>query len=595
MKLKKPFKNEVMKTIAYYAKLLYRTKKSYYFAYLISIVLDGAIPVINILFGKLVMESLINKTLNRFLLLVGLLVIINLIGIIIKNRCSNFMNAVYNLMQTEFEISIADKITRLQYGVIETAEFHDKHASAKVGISWYSGGIAGVARNINIFISNAITILGTLTILASFSLLIIILIIFISILNIVVTALAQKRDVAFRKRLTTVNRKLGYFLNIFKDQRISKEVRLYNANDLIESKVNHFLETEWKIERKRTKFGNKIRAWIDVINYANQAFLYTYFAWQTIRSLIDISYFTMYVNAGITFYISIVSITTQYVEIEKNTYFLKDYIAFMQIPEKNQTENSIHMLPAQIECIEFKNVTFQYPQSSNFALENISLKIFAREKIALVGLNGAGKTTFIKLLCRLYNPTAGEILLNNLPLSCYKEDEYKKLISAVFQDYKFFPFSISDNITAGEFNKDDLYHALKTVDLDSTVESLLKKENTKLTKLFDEDGIDFSGGEKQRLAIARALYKKAEVIVLDEPTASLDPIAEFQIFNMFHKIIGKRTALFISHRLSACIFCDRIILFHDGKIKNCGSHYEMLKKDELYREMWEAQSQYYVK
>lgn len=363
---------------------------------------------------------------------------------------------------------------------------------------------------------------------------------------------------------------------------------------MIESRVNHFLETEWKVERKRTKFGNKIRAWIDVINYANQAFLYTYFACQTINHIIDVIYFSMYLNAGITFYNSIINITTQYINIEKNAYFLKDYISFMNMPEKNHGDKITCMPHECVNCIEFKDVSFQYPQNSKFALENVSVKFYAGEKISLIGLNGAGKTTFVKLLCRFYEPSFGDILLNDIPISKYKDEEYIKLISAVFQDYKDFAFSISENIAASEMNRDELYHVLKAVELGTKIESLQKKENTNLTKAFDEDGVDFSGGEKQRIAIARALYKKSEIIILDEPTAALDPLSEYKIFKLFNKIIDNRITIFISHRLSSCLLCDKIILFHDGKIKSSGNHKEMLKNDELYREMWEAQSQYYV-
>lgn len=216
MKVKNLFNNEVINTVLYYGKILYKSKKSYYFAYFILIILNGSLPIINVLFSKILIQNLIQKTLDGFLLFTGLLVFLNLLATIIKNRCLTFINTVYNFLQTEFEINIADKITRFQYGVIETAEFHEKHENAKVGISWYSGGIAGVANNINIFISNLITIIGTIAIVASFSWMIVIIILSTSVLSVFVTAISQKRDANFRKRLVSVNRKLAYFLNIFR-------------------------------------------------------------------------------------------------------------------------------------------------------------------------------------------------------------------------------------------------------------------------------------------------------------------------------------------------------------------------------------------
>ena len=585
--------NDVLKTIVYYAKLLAQTNKGFYLAYCLTILLDGLLPVGNVVIGKILVQSLLKKSFSLFLLFSGIIVTINLVAAFLKNRCAAFMNTVYDILQTKLEIGIADKMTQLKFETIESEEYQNQLEKAKVGISWYSGGIAGVSNNMSAFISGLLTICGTLTIIAQFSIWVVVIILLISILNILATALAQRRDVAFRKRLVTVNRKLGYFLNIFKKQSISKEVRLYEADDLIETRVNHFLNTEWKEERKRTKFGNKIRVWIDVINYADQTFLYLYFAWQMIQKVIDISSFTLYLNTGIIFYNGIVSVTAHYIEIKKNASFLKEYRIFMELPERSAGSAAPNLSPKKLDSIVFQNVSFRYPQSDKFVLQNVSVTIHRGEKISLIGLNGAGKTTFIKLLCRLYEPTFGEILLNGRPLRYYNEDEYLKTLSVVFQDFNSFAFSISENIAGKDPDRKRLYHTLKSVGLDAKVASLPQKENTSLTKEFDETGVEFSGGEKQQLAIARAFYKNTDLIILDEPTASLDPVAEYQIFKLFKRMIENRTAIFISHRLSSCLLCDRIILFHNGKVKASGSHNHMLQ-DDLYREMWEAQSKYYV-
>ncbi len=590
---KQDWKSNAINTLIYYAKLLYQTRKSFFAAYIITIIFNGVLPVINVILEKELVESVIDKSIKTFSLYTVIIVAINLFSMIIINRLSNVMNSVYELVQNDFQIKISDKITKLNLETIESGEFHDQLEKAKTGISWYSGGIVGITNNVSLFISSIITICGTLTIIVKFSISVVFFIILTSILNIVVTALAQKRDANFRKRLVTVNRKLGYFLNIFTDRKITKEVRLYKADELIEEKVNNFLDTEWKEERKRTTYGNKIRVLIDVINYANQTFLYLFFAWKTIRKAITISSFTIYLNAGITFYNGIINVTTQYIEIEKNSSFLKEYMTFMQLPERNKQIKYTNILPHKIKTIEFKNVSFRYSNSEKFALENVSVKINVGEKISLIGPNGAGKTTFIKLLCGLYEPTFGEILIDGVPLSQYDEMEYLKKISAVFQDYKDFAFTIAENIAVDNVDIEKLYSVLDAVELSAKIRALSKMENTNFSKEFDESGVEFSGGEKQRIAIARALYKDAEFIILDEPTASLDPLAEQQIFQLFKKIIDNRTAIFISHRMSSCLLCDRVILFENGKIAASGKHSSMLN-NELYSKMWEAQSKYYV-
>ena len=218
------------------------------------------------------------------------------------------------------------------------------------------------------------------------------------------------------------------------------------------------------------------------------------------------------------------------------------------------------------------------------------------EHLSVVGLNGAGKTTFVKLLCRLYDPTDGEILLDGVNIKEYDYSEYMNIFSPVFQDFRLFAFSIKENIVLGNLNddKDKVDGIIDQVGLKDKVDSLEKGSDTMLFKSFDENGIEPSGGEQQKMAIARALYKKAPVVILDEPTAALDPVAEYDIYRNFDTLVGGKTAIYISHRLSSCKFCDRIAVFSEGKIKEYGTHEELVKIDGgVYSEMFRAQARYY--
>ncbi|MDE6420792.1 MAG: ABC transporter ATP-binding protein/permease, partial [Lachnospiraceae bacterium] len=220
------------------------------------------------------------------------------------------------------------------------------------------------------------------------------------------------------------------------------------------------------------------------------------------------------------------------------------------------------------------------------------------EHLSVVGLNGAGKTTFVKLLCRLYDPTEGEILLDNVNIKEYDYEQYMNLFSPVFQDFKLFAFSIRDNILMGEEEKDhtnEALHALfEQVGFSDKLASLEHGMDTMLFKSFDKEGIEASGGEQQKLAIARALYKHAPVVILDEPTAALDPIAEYEIYRQFHSLVGGKTAIYISHRLSSCRFCDHIAVFSDGHVAEYGTHDTLVGKENgIYAEMFAAQAQYY--
>ena len=245
--------------------------------------------------------------------------------------------------------------------------------------------------------------------------------------------------------------------------------------------------------------------------------------------------------------------------------------------------------------IEFCNVSFRYPGATEYSLRNLSLKFQLGKRLAIVGKNGSGKTTFIKLLCRLYDPTEGEIRLNGVDIREYDYKEYLKLFSVVFQDFKLFAFSMGQNVaTAVEYDKEKAEQCLVKAGFAERLKSMPKGTDTALYKDFESEGVEISGGEAQKVALARALYKDAPIVVLDEPTAALDPVAEAEVYTKFNELIGDKTAVYISHRLSSCKFCDEIAVFEDGAVAQRGRHEELLKEtDGLYYELWTAQAQYY--
>jgi ATP-binding cassette subfamily B protein len=246
--------------------------------------------------------------------------------------------------------------------------------------------------------------------------------------------------------------------------------------------------------------------------------------------------------------------------------------------------------------LEFRNVSFKYPGTDTYSLKNLNMKFNIGQRMAVVGMNGSGKTTMIKLLCRLYDPTEGIITLNGIDIKKYNYDEYMALFSVVFQDFKLFSFTLGQNVAASvEYNKEKAIEYLSEAGFAGRFDKMENGLETALYKDFDEYGVEISGGEAQKIALARALYKNAPFIVLDEPTAALDPIAEFEIYSKFNEIVGNKTAIYISHRLSSCRFCDDIAVFHEGELIQRGRH-DTLIADESgkYHELWTAQSQYYT-
>jgi ATP-binding cassette, subfamily B, bacterial len=246
--------------------------------------------------------------------------------------------------------------------------------------------------------------------------------------------------------------------------------------------------------------------------------------------------------------------------------------------------------------IEFRDVSFKYPNTDVYALRHVNLKFKIGEKLAVVGMNGSGKTTFIKLLCRLYDPTEGVILLNGVDIRKYNYDEYMSIFSVVFQDFRLFAFSLGQNVAAGAgYSRTQAASCLKEAGFGERLSKMPKGLETSLYQDFDKQGVEISGGEAQKIALARALYKNAPFIVLDEPTAALDPVSEYEVYRKFNEISGGKTAIYISHRLASCRFCDEILVFNEGVIVQHGTHEALLAESGgKYAELWNAQAQYYT-
>ncbi len=283
--------------------------------------------------------------------------------------------------------------------------------------------------------------------------------------------------------------------------------------------------------------------------------------------------------------------------MRNNSPFLKMTFEFLDIPNNMyQGSLTVEKRSDRKYNVEFCNVSFKYPGSDNYALRNVNMKFEVGKRLAVVGMNGSGKTTFIKLLCRLYDPTEGEILLNGIDIRKYNYSEYMDIFSVVFQDFKLFSLKLGENVASKvNYDKERVEDSLEKAGFADRLAEMKEGVETYLYKDYDKDGVDVSGGEAQKIAIARALYKDAPFIILDEPTAALDPIAEAEIYSKFNDIAGDKTAIYISHRLSSCKFCDEIAVFHEGAVIQQGTHNSLVAdEDGKYYELWKAQAQYYI-
>ena len=378
---------------------------------------------------------------------------------------------------------------------------------------------------------------------------------------------------------------------------MGKDVRLYRQDKLIMKIKNYAFDLHKKAFRTMESKRYKINMPLTFTGILLEAIIYVFVCVYALLGTFGIGSIVKYVGFVETITGCITSYFAVFADIKYNTPFVEDYLAYFDIPQKMyQGSLTVEKRDDNEYYVEFKDVSFKYPGSETYALRHVNMKFKVGEKLAVVGMNGSGKTTFIKLMCRLYDPTEGEILLNGVNIKKYDYDEYLAVFSVVFQDFKLFSFSLGENVASGaDYDVDKVMAALHQSGFGERLATMPEGIKTTLYKDFDENGIEVSGGEAQKIALARALYKDSPFIILDEPTAALDPIAEYEIYSKFNEIVGDKTAIYISHRLSSCRFCDKIAVFDNGQIVQRGSHDELVADESgKYYELWHAQAQYYT-
>ncbi len=325
--------------------------------------------------------------------------------------------------------------------------------------------------------------------------------------------------------------------------------------------------------------------------------IYLFVCLKALGGAFGIGSVTQYIGAVINCFRGVSQLLHCWGEMTANADFLEELYQFLDIPNDmyRGSLTTEKRSDRQYE-VEFRDVSFQYPDSERWILRHINMKFQVGRRLAIVGVNGSGKTTFIKLLCRLYDPTEGQILLNGIDIRKYRYDDYMDLFSIVFQDYKLLALPLGENVAGRvEYDRERVRKCLHDAGLKEWMEVIPDGLDSYLYKDLNPDGIEVSGGEAQKVAIARALYRNTPFLILDEPTAALDPMAEAEIYSRLNDIIEDRTAVYISHRLSSCKFCDEIAVFHDGKVIQHGTHESLLKeKRGKYFELWNAQAQYYA-
>lgn len=581
--------------VSFLLKYTWKFEKKYIIYSLSNQFLQGIVMLMGIIIPGYIIDSLLNGTdIKKSLIMIIVLVVGNFVGrflgAFLTGKCFALKGSVY----TQFQTMMTEKLSKCDFSCLEDSDFLDDREKAKRFLYANGQGFGVVMDSTFDIIGKLFTFLGIISVLATLNVVLVIFFVILIMINTVYESKTKKKYFDLDMRKAPIERRTNYLINLIEDFSFGKEIRLFGLSEWLVKKVKNHLNESNNFYVKQVNETIRAQYFSAFFNMLLEGVAYIVFAFKTMLKEISIGEFSIYVSAMLRFSTSMQDVMKSILDIKQFSGYYDALVNYMNV---TSTVNSGKNLSANFnfEKIKFENVSFKYPGQKEYSLKDVNVTITSGEKVAIVGENGAGKTTFIKLLCRLYNPTEGKITIDGIDIRDINFDEYVKLLGPVFQDYKLFSFSIKDNVCLYEDEEDDvIVELLNESGLKNTLNTLKNDINTFVYKNFDESGFEPSGGEGQKIAIARAVYKDAPLVILDEPTSALDPRAEYDLYNRFHNMVKGKTAIFISHRMASCKFCDRIILFENGNILECGSHEELMKTGGKYYEMFSMQAQYYI-
>ncbi len=590
----------ILRTIKSYAFMFSLLRKSYpqrLFVLPISIILNAARPFVFIFFPAVIIDNLTNGADIKTILLYIAIMCLSAFVISFVTEVLDEYDSVWEACFA-FQVTgtLLEKYMEIDMEDIETADIYNKYSMANTALDYGVGYFIDSIKEIS---TKVLELIAASIIIATLHPLVIIVIIGFTVLLSYIQKIRLKEERKFDESVIPERRKYNYYYNTSNDFQYGKEIRIYNIRKSLIARVEALNEKYIKSFKDTKKKAYKYQIIYNIINLIQHAGIYCYMIFSFSIQSISIGYFTIYLGSIERFKNALNSISQSIVKINDMGLRIVDLKKFLSIDSKmSQTHREgIGVDSCSHYDIRFVNVGFHYPNSDIMVLKDINITIPYGEKLTIVGENGAGKSTFIKLLLRIYDPTEGDIYLGDINIRDIPLEEYHSILAAVFQDYRMLSFTIKDNITFGKESSEDekyLYDILDSLYLKEKVEGLHNGINTYMNRDYEEDGLQMSGGETQKIAIARAMNRNASIYVMDEPASALDAIAEADLYSLFCKVIGMNTCIFISHRMSTARFGNKIALFDGGRITEYGTYSEMLRLKGKFYEMYCMQAKYYV-
>lgn len=531
-------------------------------------------------------------TVGRLTLVVGLLSILVVLTTWLAPFMQELLNGSARIIRMRYAVLAFRKNLNTDYTNIENPEGREKNKRAMEFYRSYYSGSADFLDSINQFCVCIVGVIASLMLIYKINFVMILVILATCVCEFFLLKFLNKKEKKTKDERSSVFVRFDYYYNLCRDFSAAKDIRLYGFTDYFMSAVARIIYDLEQINQKFMRQNIKVGGTRALLNLLRELVAYAYLTYLVCRGRLSVSDFIFYFGIITGFSNWILNVVYQYSNLERCCNDCAAFREFVESTEKSENKPNVNF--DSVDSIEFKNVSFTYPSAEKSTIIDMSFKVNKGENIAVVGENGAGKTTAVKLLCGLYYPTSGDILVNGKSSLDFSSDSYFNLFSAVFQDYYFMPMTIAENVcTTSDYDSERLYSAFEKAGIANKINTLPDKEKSYMIKDVYKDAVDFSGGEKQKLLLAKAIYKNAPVLILDEPTAALDPIAENELYLKYNEMTSGKISFFISHRLSSTRFCDRILFIKDGRIAESGTHEELMALKGSYYRMYQVQSYYY--
>ncbi|MCL2672024.1 MAG: ABC transporter ATP-binding protein/permease [Clostridiales bacterium] len=580
-----------LKIIRYFLRTAWRIGPGYVFAVAANAVLLAALPFIGVFLPKLIIDELLGaRRIALLAIYAGGAVSVTLILHLIRARLERYIASSSIMVEDSIVRQASAVMLGCDYAKLEDPAFIDlKERALFIGTD---RSIQEIVQALPDILGGFLSMAGTVIILLRFDWIVIAAVLVLTLLNFPIQRWFQKEQIVKAKARSNLNKDFNYYIRFFRNRSLNKDARLHEAADYLIGKTEANDKLLYSLAKEEAHYIHLNEGVSTTASILQTALVYGYVGVRTLLLGLGVGDFTMFTGAAATFDAALRKFFGAILNLRRNAVLLTDLIALNETPLQEQDKGQA-ALPNRYDIV-FENVSFRYPGSDSFVLRNVSFTIPQNKRAAIVGRNGAGKTTLVKLLCRLYAPDEGRILVGGVDIAGLPYTEYCKLLAVVFQDFKLFEFSVLENIAPGAQTPDEtaVWAALGQAGIGTDIAALPNGLQTMAGKWYEEDGVEFSGGQQQKLAIARAIYRDAPLIVLDEPTAALDPLAEADIYERFNEaIIRDKTAIYISHRLSSCKFCDLVLYIEGAGIGEQGSHDELMAQNGQYATMFRLQQE----